>query len=392
MAQHDASFIMDAAQYIVEPPDLWTARVPSKHRDQAPKVVSMPDGGEGWAFEGGAWLRPLGLEVSAGKSPVDIKEFGYSYGDIRQGMYDPKERLADMDLDKVDAASVFPTFGLELRNIRDEELHVACVQAYNEGLWEWTRQADGARLVPHALVPAVGMEAAMAELQRVADMGYKGIIFPGWPAAGDKPQSAEDPFWSLCQEAGIVVNLLRGGPLGQARTPVAPGRYIGPQGSDVRAVDLPLEVILAQGVTIKNLNLSWIVMTGVLDRFPSLKIALIDSGAGWLPTCGELFDWMYRYQQFMAFADLKHWPSDYLRRQVRATVKGEPRTMEARGDIGVERLMWSSNYPNSTSSWPTSRTVIEELFRGVPDAERKRMIGENCAELYGAAPREPVSS
>jgi predicted TIM-barrel fold metal-dependent hydrolase len=352
----------------------------------------MPDGGEGWAFEGGAWLRPLGLEAAAGRSPSEIREHGLSYSEIGDGMHDGAERLADMDRDSIDTAVVFPTFGVDVRHIEDPALHIACVLAYNDGVREWAAAADSGRLIPMAMVPAVGIDAATAELQRVAKTGCKGIVFSGWPSGTGKPQREEEPFWALCAEAGIVVNLVRGGPVGADRTPSAPNPYIGAGGSRVRAVDVPPEVAMAEIGAIKNINLSWMVLSGVLQQFPGLRLALIDCGAGWLPTCGELFDWYYRYEQFVAFAQLKDKPGEYIRRQVKATVQGEPHAIATRRDIGVETLLWSSNYPNSTSSWPDSARAIDDLLAGIPDDERTLITEGNCAALYGIPVGRPVAS
>ncbi len=379
--QHNASFVVDAAQYIIEPPDLWSSRVASKHKELAPKVVAMPDGGEGWSYEDGAWFRPLGLEVSAGHSPTDIQDHGYTYDSIRKGMYDPQERLNDMRVDDVDVASIFPTYGLDVRSIDNPELHIACVQAYNDGVLDWAKAGDPDRLIPHALIPAVGLDPAMAELKRVAKLGYKGIVFSGWPAGGEKPQAADDAFWSFCAEAGIVIDLLSGGPIGADRTPIVPQRYVG-KASRAQASDPPLEIVWTQAATTKNINIAWFVLTGILERHP-LQLALIDAGAGWLPTCSELIDWNYRYAQFLAFAKLKHTPGEYIRRQVKATIRNERHTVESRADVGVKALMWSSSYPNSTSSWPTSRLTIGDEFGGIPDDEQRRILSENYAELYG---------
>ena len=379
------SFVMDAAQYIIEPPDLWSKRVPSQHKDSAPKVIASPEGGEAWSCEAGGWQRPLGLEVAAGHSPVDIKDRGYSYADIRKGMFDAKERVQDMQIDEVDAASIFPTFGMLVRSIRDVDLHLACVRAYNDGLWEWAQEGDPRRLVPQALAPTVGFDAAMTELQRLVKMGYRGIVFGDWPAGGGEPQASEDPFWALCEEAGVVISLLRGGPAMMDRLAAMSQRGALAQAAGAAATNLPIEVTWALHASINNLNLSELIFSGILDRFPKLQVAVIDAGAGWLPQCGELLDWNYRFARFTpnSFGKIRYQPSDYIRRQVKVTVKDERSTIESRHDVGVGALMWSSNYPNSTSSWPTSRLAIEQQFREVPKDERRRMLGENCAELYG---------
>ena len=387
-----ASVTADACQYIVEPPGLWRERVSAKHREKAPKVVAMPDGGEGWAFEGGAWLRPLGLEAAAGLAPV--RDHGYSYSSIAKGAADAKERLKAMDADGVDVASVFPSYGLEIRFIEDPELHVACVEAYNDGVLEWARSGNADRLIPHALIPATGLDAAMAELRRVAKMGFKGIVFPGWPKGGDIPDLDEDSFWSACAETGLVVNLVRGGQTGADRTPTAPNRYIGSNGSRVRAVDLPPAQVILQSVIANPTVLHFMAGAGVLDRNPDLKVAQIDNGAGWVACAWEGMDWQHRYSQYMKiWPPLKRRPSDYIQAQVKATVKNEKSAIEARHDIGVHMLMWASSYPASTSTWPRSQAVIDSLLNRVPDAERRKILGENFLELYGlSVPRRMASA
>ncbi|HUP73009.1 MAG TPA: amidohydrolase family protein [Acidimicrobiales bacterium] len=383
--------VVDAAQYLIESPDLWISGVPSKLADAAPRVVSLPDGGEAWSFESGAWLRPLGLEVEAGRGPIDVRGSGHSYSDIREGMYQPVARLADMAIDEVDAACVFPTYGQDLRYLRDRALQVACVRAYNDAAWAWARAAGGDRLIPQALVPAVGLDEAVTELERVAAMGYRGIVFCGFPAMGDKPQPEEDRFWAVCNEAGLVVNLVAGGPLAGDLVPAAPARYVGPNGR-ARAVDIPIEVAWTQQATSKNVNLSWLVLTGVLERFPSLQLVMVDTAAGWLPTCGELLDWNYRYAQFIAFAKLRYRPSDYIKRQVKATIRSERRAVEARRDVGTSAMMWSSGYPQSSSTWPSSPHALDSLFSGVPAADRAAMQGGNCAALYRIATAEKATT
>ena len=137
-----------------------------------------------------------------------------------------------------------------------------------------------------------------------------------------------------------------------------------------------------QQATSKNVNLSWLVLSGVLDRFPQLELALVDAAAGWLPTCGELLDWNYRYAQFLAFARLRLRPSDYIKRQVRATIRNERSAVAARRDVGVRTMMWSSGYPQSTSSWPNSARARDELLAGLPMAERAAIQGGNAASLH----------
>lgn len=384
--------VVDATQFIIEPADLWTKRVTAKQKEMAPHVIALAGGGDGWAFDGGAWVKPLGLEASAGKNPVEFKTQGLAYSSIRKGMYSAKERLEDMKADGIEAAVIFPTFGMEVRGIKDPDLHTACVKAYNDGVLEWAKAGDAKRLIPQALIPAVGGAAALDELKRVAKLGFKGVVFFGWPNGDFKPNAADDAFWSVCAEAGIVVNLIRGGPFLPAdRTAYAPKQYIGPN-SHAKVNDATMENMWAVNSAIMNHNLTWFVFSGILDRFEKLKVGIIDAGAGWLPTCIELYDWLFRYERFLAFAKLQYMPSDYVRRQVVITLNGEHSTVASRGDFNPNALMWSSTYPNHTSTWPSSGSDIHDLLGGIPEADRQQIAGGNAAKAYGIQVRQPAAA
>jgi predicted TIM-barrel fold metal-dependent hydrolase len=386
-------YIVDAAQHWIEPPDLWTSRLPAALREAAPRVVGLPEGGEAWSFAGGAWLRPLADAIPAVHGPVDAGEAGFRYENIRKGGYDAKERLADLRADGLDAAAIFPTFGQSVRNLVQDDLHLACVRAYNDGLAEWVDSGDPDRLLPNALLPASGLDAALAELDRVIARGFRGIVFPGWPAGGESPTAEEDQFWARCAEAGLVVHLLGGGPTTPDRTPAVPPDWIGAGTQDVRAIDLPPGAAWGQRASPKGTNLAWIILTGILERFPDLKVALTETGAGWLPFYLEQMDDMYRRGRFWAHAKLTYMPSDFYRRQVTCTVDGDRFGVEARAEIGVHTLLWASGYPTApAAAWPAARLAIADQLRGVPEEDRRRILGENAAALYGLGARQRAAA
>ena len=372
-------FVMDASQRFVEPRDLWSKRLPAKLKVAAP-AVAPHQGGEAWFFEGGQFVRPLGLEVCAGKSPADLKLSGYSYTEIRKGCFDPRERLKDMTEDGIDAANIFPTFALSLRALHDAAAQNACVRAYNDAVWEFC-QTDLARLVPHALIPNTTLDAAIAEAKRAAKTGFRGVVFNGWPGGGAEPDPSEDAFWAVCQDAGLVVNLVGGGPniavhLGGMNL-----------GEGIEAP--PAEALWAGRASAKGTNMAWLVYTAVLDRFPNLKLALTETGAGWMPFYLETVDDIYRRSRFWAHPNLKYTPSEYIQRQVYFTIEGDRFAVTARHDMGVDHLLWASGYPGAAASrvWPSSRMEIADQFRAVPDDERDMMVGGNCVALYGLKPK-----
>ncbi len=379
-------FIYDASQRFIEPRDLWSARLPAKHKDSAPSVVAFEEGkGEAWSFDGGALMRPLGLEVSAGNSPLELKEFGYTYDSIRKGCYDARERVKDLDIDEVDVANIQPTFALTLRNVSDGELQKACVRAYNEAVWDWCQEGDPARLIPQALMPYVGIDAAMDELNFAIKKGFKGIAFNGWPSGGEEPQEGDDRFWAQVEEAGLVIGLVQGGPAITASL----------TGEPIRAATepVPIEALWSGRASAKGTNIAWLVYTAVLERFPKLKVALLETGAGWLPFYLETVNDIFRRSRFWAHPFLKYTPSEYIQRNVSATVEGDRFAIDARADIGVNALLWATGYPGAVSNsvWPSSKVTIEDQFRGITEDERRRILGENCAELYGVTPKVAVA-
>jgi predicted TIM-barrel fold metal-dependent hydrolase len=381
--------VNDGAQYIVEPSDLWTQRLPARLATIGPRVIELDDGAHAWSFGDGAWIDPLGLEVAAGVRSATPLAARYRYPDLRPGTYTGKFRLQDMDDDGVEQASIFPTYGLNVLNLDDAELHRQCVRAYNDALIEWSADGDSRRLLPHALIPVTGLDDAIAELDRVIDLGYRGIVFGGWPSGGRIPAPADDRFWGRCEEAGVVVHLVRGGPANPERatrpkSPSSVGRYMGRAGRG-DAGDVPMEALVTDLVTTKNANLSWLVLTGVLERFPGLLVVLVQAGAGWLETCGELLDWNYRYAQWVpgnGFARLKDLPSDSIRRQVLATVESDQRHLElaSQADRG-QMVLWSSAYPTSMSSWPRSKLAIDQ-WEELPGVAKADIVSNNYARTY----------
>ncbi len=358
-------------------------------------MIELDGGTQAWSFEDGAWIDPVGLEVAAGVRDAGPLSTRYHYADLRPGLYTGKLRLQDMDDDGIDRASIFPTYGLNVLNLNDDELHRLCVRAYNDALIEWTADGDPRRLIPHALIPVTGLDDAVAELDRVVELGYRGIDFGGWPSGGRTPVATDDRFWSRCQEAAVVVHLLRGGPASPQRasrpkSPSSVGRYMGGNGHSA-ATDAPMEVLVTDLVTTKNSNLSWMVLTGILERFPDLLVVLVQGGAGWLETCGELLDWNYRYAQWVpgnGFARLKDLPSDYIRRQVLATVESDQRHLELAAEANRGHLLlWASAYPTSMSSWPKSRLAIADQWDELPDVSKADVVSHNYARTYRLANR-----
>ena len=373
--------LFDADQHIVEPPDLWTSRMSKKYLDMAPRVVDNPEGGQAWAFDGGAWLRPMGLEGAAGQRPSDVS-WKSDYRKMLPGCFEPKARLEAMDIDGVDQALQFPSVALSAATVADDDVLIQVFRSYNDGIKDWCDEGDSRRMLPVAIIPALGIEIAMGELDRIAKKGFKTYMFGSWPSGNDQLSQADDPFWALCEEAGVVISFhgrgfkrqygAHGAVMGNTKKTVVRNRQ--PETNDNRATGLGVPTPVGQ-----------MIMSGVLDRFPKLKIGMVETGVGWIPFWMEQMDRSYTHQRWAGDAyPLKSMPSDYARRQTKGTIQLDGAGIRYRETIGVDNIMFSTDFPHATCDWPNSRQWMTYLMQGVPAEEQHKMLYANGAEFYGA--------
>ncbi|MSQ61515.1 MAG: amidohydrolase [Dehalococcoidia bacterium] len=367
--------IVDADAHVNEPPDLWQKRVPAKLRERAPKVIQFERGGDAWSFDGGKSIRPVGLTATAGLSYLQFKSFGISYETMRPGSFDPKARIQDLDLDGIYCQLIYPSVTLAGAKTYsdDPELQVACVRAYNEWLAEFCSYNPD-RMYGLGIIPTVGVEAAVKELERCIDLGMRGAIISRFPNGGFDPSEEDAPFWDLCQSADFPVHIhigsffrdegMSGG------VPLTGRRFMGAAGS-TKSGGMTFPVV------------EDIIFSGILDDFPALKVVLVEANIGWIPTLLEQTDDMFlRYRFWTGGADMKMLPSEYFYRNMYSTFMIDTVGMALRYRCGIGHAMWSTDYPHTGSDWPNSRVTLDRNFRGVPYNEIKMMARDNAVKLY----------
>ena len=370
--------IIDADAHVNEPPDLWQSRVPARLRDRAPKLIHRDDG-DWWSFDNGKRMKSVGLSTVAGRSMLDFVPSGLTYEDMRPGSWDTKARLTDMDIDGIYAQVLYPSVtlaGAALYADSDErELQLACVRAYNDWIVEFCEGSMG-RLVPQAVIPATNADDAMAEAERVVALGHKGLVISTFPNGTVDPDLALDtPFWRFCEEAGVpavihIGSFTRQRPAGQMPD-FRDRAFLGISGA-----------AKAGGETIAVA--SDLLFAGFLERFPSIKVVLVESNIGWIPTMLEQIDDMYlRFRFYTGQAEHdRRMPSELFHRGMWATFMKDSVGVELRHHLNLDHIMWSTDYPHAGSDWPNSRVQIESLFRGVPQDEVKRFLHSNAKRLY----------
>jgi uncharacterized protein len=367
--------LISVDDHVQEPPDLWTSRL-SQDRwgDRIPHLQRAADGTERWVVDGREVPLP-GVAV-AGAVMGDRAREPQRWDEVPRVAYVPNERLRAMDADGVDYSVLYPTVGgggETFGRIADPELELACVQAYNDWLIEeWSSLSP--RFVPQCLVPLFPAEAAVAEIRRAVGKGHRGVIYPANPMElREVPHVNEadyDPIWAACQELGVPL-CIHAGSSSAIQAPVPDGFPPAMAGAFASITKQ------ASGTSV----LVHLLISRILIRHPKLKVVFAESSLGWGAYQLEMADQQFR-EDGLHNEGYELTPSQLFRRQGYLTGWYGRAGVRTRNIIGTDNIMWSTNFPAATSSWPTTHDFVARAFEGVPDEERDRMLWRNAAELY----------
>ena len=362
--------LIDADTHVNEPPDLWLDRVAEKFRDRVPRMERF-DEGDAWVGEG--VIEPINFGFNACATlPKEERKPWVRFDEIAPGGYEPKARLAEMDADLIDAAVFYPTPRLSHIMIanQDPELHLAMVRAYNDWLIEYTSE-EPSRLGAIILVPNRGVDMAIAEIERcAAERSVVGALIGCYPHGDTDLGEEDDPVWRTIAGAGLAAHVHVGIVNDFPRDMYAPGRITaGHAEGDLRFV---------KGAPV----LVQFVNSGVFDRVPELQVAMVELDAGWVPYVKEQMDNRIRRRTSGAAARFAKLPSEYVEEHFSFTYLTDTYAVRNRHDIGVDRLMWSSDFPHTGSDWPNSWKTIAADFAGVPHEERDLILAGNAQRLY----------
>ena len=368
--------IIDGETHAIPPKDYYQRRWPKKYQDKAPKLVKDPKGGDAWQFTPGGPPNLIGLTVTAGMRYEDISSAGHTYESIRPGCFDAKERLKDMDIDGVDAAVVFSDNRISSFLVAENDVQSVAIQAHNDWIAEEWVAVDPSRYVGIAQMPNLGVKANIAELERVRNLGLKGVSPRTWPSGQPRLSPEDDLFWAACQDLDMPVAHIGAGH-GMARPDFSAGLGTSSGGP---AASSPALALAESAIGI----LREFIMTEVLDRFPRLRVG-INGGAmsGWIPYALEHMDDFYWRGRASSGLKLRYLPSEYWQRNFYVAFMHDKYGVKNRDDIGVETMQWATDYPYQRTDWPYSRKVIDNHFVGVSEEEKRKIVCYNAAKTYG---------
>ncbi|HWC38121.1 MAG TPA: amidohydrolase family protein [Acidimicrobiales bacterium] len=389
MAHYD---IVDGDCHILEPPDIWQNWLPKELQERAPKLVKDVDGGDAWQFAGFAEPDPIGLVSTPGKPFDEFNWTGVTYQDARPGCYVGAERLKDMDIDGVDAEVLFPpqrTVGHFL-GAEDDAFVLAGIEAYNNFLWEEFCAPDRSRLIGMAQMPSTGIDDAVDALRKAKARGFKGVVTSCWPSGGDSISDADDPFWAAASDEGmpvcIHINLVSRRARQSQRKAAEAAKAKGGGGLyGGKAAKANAKAVAGLGSVFSTVpsTIGQLIFTGTFERFPDLHVAMIETGVGWIPHFLEQIDDRYWRNRSWGNIPIKEPPSFYWFRNMSATFITDYNGVENRYGVGVDNMMWSSDYPHHGNDWPYSRRTIDSMMSNIDRDERRRIVGANAARIFG---------
>ena len=305
------------------------------------------------------------------------KYYPQRWEEVPAKVYDPVERLKAQDEDGIDAEILFPNDPVQGGTFfqgGDAEFELACIQAYNDGLTEWQEVSD--RYIPLALIPYLGgIESTVGEVERVAKNGHRGIVMlaePSYSLKGLKHFNDPywDPLWATCQDLDLVVHWHGAGGLRLGMP-----RWEGYTRWETQAMGV------ASGHGTLAQYLSNVMFSGVLDRYPRLQWVCAETGLGWvnyiLEGCDHEWERRHLWTEGMPLR-----PSDLFRRQMYVDFWYEEAGVEMRHQIGMNNIMWESDFPHSTATYPESWKFVERSLKGVPQEEREQLLYGNAVRLY----------
>lgn len=387
-ARVDAIRPVSADSHVLEPPNCYVDYIDPAFRERAPVIAQNPaTGGDAFYIEGFAKPVGLGLLAAAG---VDSRAIAVTarFDDLHRGGWDPAARLADQDRDGVQAELVYPTVGMLICNHPDHAFKTACIWAYNRWLQEFVGGAPG-RLYGLGQITIRSIEQAVRDLERLKEMGFKGVMLPGEPDMDeDYDDPLFDPLWRATVELELPVSfhILTGG-LTRSFIEGTSG-FAGGIAPDRRT-------LRAQGIRGPDINQSFshvrmcqdilgmLVWGRVFERNPGLKVVCVEADAGWAPHYMYRMDHFYeRHRHWKKAGDLQKLPSEYFSQNIYLTFQDDWSAFQLAGLMNPRRLLWANDFPHSDSTWPASRDVIARNTRGLGDQERAWILRDNTALLY----------
>lgn len=356
-------YIVSTDAHVNEPANLWAERIEPEYRERLPRMY-VDENGVRW-------------RVSEGHRPDRLRDHNLEGEDDTRAKAgaDLEQRLKDMTYDGIDVEILFPNKGLSMWATPDPQFAMAQCRVYNDWVWE-TYEPYKDKMMPIACLATGDLDGSLAEIERVAKMGFRLLTLPCKPIWGahnvEHPNynlPMFDPMWALIQEANLPITF-------HVSTGRDPRASRGNGGAVINYVTHSLSPTIEP---VANLCAS-----GVFERFPGLKFATVEAGIGWVPWLLDAMDEAYLKHHFWVRPKMEGLPSDYFRAHGFATFQEDRAGLDLAVTYDlVDNFMWANDYPHHEGTWPHSAEAIERTMGRLNDAQRAKVVGLNAACFLG---------
>jgi len=379
-------WVIDVDTHITEPPDLFSSRLPAKWQDRAPTIKMNEQGNEEWVVGNLKPITPVGHTATAGwKEPFPAAPA--TFDEVPRAAHDASARLEYMDALAIWAMALYPNvggFGSQVfLGLEDPALMLACVQAYNDFLTDWASPAPE-RFIPITALPFWDVQASVAEIERCAKKGHKGVLFTGEPQSHGMPVLANphwNPLWEAAQahDMPISFHIGAGNFTGEAYWTPERIEHYGAGG---------VNGMFTTGLFLDNAKqIVDILFSGVLARYPKLKVISVESGVGFIPFLLESCDYTFDYGRVREQRpEMKLKPSEYFERQVYACYFFEEYAPGHLMDrIPVDNILFETDYPHPVCLYGNVREKIDAGLGEAKPETRNKLLFDNAARIYGVS-------
>jgi predicted TIM-barrel fold metal-dependent hydrolase len=381
--------LVSGDSHLQVPADFWTHRIPQQYQHLAPKRVKLPQGGEAIVSSDGKSYWPT-TGSYAGFTPETFDPMvAIEYG-TAVGSGGPEQRVREQERDGVDAELLFPgSSAVHGIKVSDHGGSLAMLSAYNDYLAEEFCGYAPDRLLGVGMLPSGGGVAdKIAEMQRCKRIGLPAVGLGSLPSDKTYPVPEDDAFWAAALDLEMplcihtTINHGRGQLFQYVRQPE--GEY--PEDDFINRLYRHANPSRCGSLTICQL-----IFAGVFDRFPSLKIYFAENNIGWIPFYAEQMDIEYEKNHVWAerhfgIPKLDRLPSDYVKEHGYFGFFDDPIGVKLRYEIGVDHIIWGSDFPHVVTRWPESHASLDKQLAGVPDDERRKMVTTNVLGFLRMSP------
>ena len=361
--------VISADSHITEPPNTYLDYIDPAWRDKAPRMTYVEEIGDVFVVDGMPRPVPMGLVAAAGKPPEEIRITGVRFEEMHRGGWDPDARLADQAQDGVAAEIIYPTVGMVLCNHPDFDYKKACFDAYNRWIADYC-SAHPKRLLGCGQTAMRSPEEGIADLEAIRWLGLRGVMMPGNPAVEDYDSPIYDRFWEAAIEIGLPLSFH----ILTDKSSQLGSKPRGPAMNGFLSIVRGCQDIMGM-----------LVLGGVFERHPELRIVCVEADAGWAPHYMYRMDHAYkRHRNWLpAGQALSKLPSEYFAENIYLTFQDDWVAFRTAELMNWRRLLWANDFPHSDSTWPWSQGLLDEHAKSLTDEQRRGILSENAAELYG---------